>query len=771
MHIRRPLCVFSLFFTAVLLAILFATGEEGRLVEGGDALDGKSLTFEGTIEGIEEKNNRSVLQIKDISVSDSGILFYPEKYPETENKLHIGSRVRCEGRFQTVDEASNKGQFDLGKYYALKGYTHVVYGGRILSVSSSYDKIRERLRLVKKDATCVYEHYFDHDEYGVIEALVFADKSKLDRDIKEQYQNAGISHILALSGLHIVTLGFMLLALLRRIRIPLVLSAVLTITVMLLYCLMTGMPVSALRALIMFMISVAALLSGRTYDLRTSSAMAAVIMLMINPDHVYDSGFLLSFSSILGIGFVYPGIREAVMNIFEKVKVKELHRSERWYIRVAMALLRTLLFSASLQLALMPFTMWFFYQLPAYGIFVNLIAVPLAGVLLFACIATGIFGCAAVFCTHCRIISGYVAMSAVYITRGILRLYDMVTCIVEKVPGSIWITGRPKVWQIVIYYLFLISAVIGGCLLVVRSKENRSISRRRAVYSLLLCFAGTVILFIRIRPECEVSALSVGQGQCFVIHGQKVPTVIYDCGSTDEKEVGKYRLLSFLKFNGIDTVDTIFVSHLDSDHVNGVIELLKENRSGIRVKRIVISGTKAQKESDNYPLLREAAAERSIPVYSMLAGDNVKWDHLYVTCLWPDEAGMKMDTDLNESSLVLSVEYDNGDDRRFRALFTGDISSAAEEALLASRSVNAHYDYLQVAHHGSRFSASAAFMEQITPSVAVISAGENNKYGHPHEETLRLLEKFPCTHTCITCRDGETDCDIKDGKLSIFLFK
>ena len=106
-------------------------------------------------------------------------------------------------------------------------------------------------------------------------------------------------------------------------------------------------------------------------------------------------------------------------------------------------------------------------------------------------------------------------------------------------------------------------------------------------------------------------------------------------------------------------------------------------------------------------------------------------------------------------------------------LFTGDISLAVEEDLAKNRieNINGGYDYLQVAHHGSRTAASSVFLKRVSPSVAVISAGKDNRYGHPHAETLDILNECAGTHTYITGRDGETDCDLDDGNIRIFLFK
>lgn len=794
MYIRRPLCVFALLFTMILTILLYISGEEQRLLGTGCKYDGRRICFEGTVKSIEEKNNRSVLQLSNISISDSDILLYLSDHQKINDKLHIGSYIKAEGLFDRFETAHNKGQFDSRKYNALKGIGHVVYDGRIIGVSDSYSRIGEGLRRLRENTEDVYEHYFDRKEYGVIKALILADRGSLDPDIREKYRNAGISHILALSGLHIVTLGLILFGFLRKLRLPAIIAALGSGTAVFSYCLMTGMPVSALRALIMYIISLAAVLTGRTYDMRTASAAAILLMLMINPDHVYDAAFLLSFASIVGIGVVYPGIRELIMHLFNKARIYDLHRSSVRPVRFGMNLFKTIVFSFSLQLSVLPFTMWFFYQIPSYGILVNLVSVPLAGVLLMSGIITGTAGSAVLWLSAVYPKADLVIMPAVYLTKCILRLYEAITKLANDAPGCILITGRPKVWQILVYYAVLFASAAGGHMLNAKDKRFRHMLkkgqcevcaavrvrtlRRFSAVFLAAGAAGIILLFADLSPEFELSALDVGQGQCFVMHGRMVPTVIYDCGSTDEKNVGEYRLIPYLKYNGISTVDSVFVSHLDADHVNGVIELLDDHDSGIDIGRIFIPSSGTQRSSDNYTGLIRAATERGTRIYTVSKGDSLKWKHLSAQCMGPDERASDHESDINEDSLVLSVGYlpDDSEDRMngriFRALFTGDISMETEEGLLDRYNADSlKHDYLQVAHHGSRGSTCSQFIETVSPSVAVISAGRNNRYGHPHKETLERLSMSETDHTYITSRDGETDCVVNGSGVSIFLFK
>lgn len=772
MHIRRPLCVFSLLFAAVLVMLLCILQRDKKAWPQDTSLDGRYLSFEGTIKEIKEKNDKTVIQITNISITDSDILFYLSDHLEMTEELHIGSRLRGEGDFRLFDEARNKGQFDSREYYRTRNCGYAVYNGKIRGISASYDILSDFLRRIRISTSKVYEHYFDREEYGVIEALVLADKDKLDEDIKEKYRNAGIMHILALSGLHIVTLGFMLMAGLKLIGFKEPIAALSAITVMTLYCLMTGMPISALRALIMFILSALSMLAGRTYDIMTSAAAASLIMLIMDPGHIRDMGFLLSFSSVIGIGLIYPGIREVFISLFDKMKIRKLHRSSDIRVRLTMSLLRTLLFSVSLQLALAPMNMWFFYQLSVYGIFVNLIAVPLAGVLLFGSIASGILGALATSCNYTSLVLNLMVKPAVYVTKMILRIYDMITQAVCDLPASTMITGRPKLWQMMIYYAFLLTLTVSGYILK-RSKAEKEILRKRAAIMITVCITGLGVMFVRTDPDFEISALDVGQGQCFVIHGRDVPALIYDCGSTDVKEVGKYTLIPFLKYNGISRLDTVFISHLDSDHVSGILDLLKEDYCGIKIKRIIISASPVQRTSDNYEKLVSLAALRDIPVYAMRKDDIIRWEGISAECLSPSENKGNEIADINEASLVLSVNYENNlPQEAFSVLFTGDISSVTEEelTLLRIKGNIQDYDYLQVAHHGSRSAADKEFINSISPQIAVISAGRDNRYGHPHKETLKILDEHEGTHTFITSRDGETDCDISGGKASMFLF-
>ena len=364
------------------------TGETGGTPEQ-TGYKGKRTGFTGVIRRMENKNGKLILQISNTSISDRDILLYLSEENLTEVKLHTGQKISASGIPGEFDHAHNRGEFDLKDHYDLKGIDFPVYEGVITGTGTLYDHLKDGLYRIRNNTAAIYEKYFNPEEYGVIKALVLADRSSLDNGIKQQYQNAGISHIHALSGLHIATVGFIVFGILRKLRLPVFISVIISTCLITLYCIMVGMPVSAMRALIMFLLSMGAMLLGRTPDLRTSAAAAAVIMLMMRPDSLCDSSFLLSFSAVMGIGLVYPSLRFIVITAIGRRRIQKLNHSKVWAVRMMMGILRTLLVSSAIQLTMLPFILWFYYQFPTYGILVNIAAVPLAGFLLIFAVAVG----------------------------------------------------------------------------------------------------------------------------------------------------------------------------------------------------------------------------------------------------------------------------------------------------------------------------------------------------------------------------------------------
>ena len=181
-------------------------------------------------------------------------------------------------------------------------------------------------------------------------------------------------------------------------------------------------------------------------------------------------------------------------------------------------------------------------------------------------------------------------------------------------------------------------------------------------------------------------------------------------------------------------MDYVFVSHGDSDHYSGIGEMLKRQTTGVRIKQLVLPCNYKQ---DNALLeLAKCAIQNNVTVAIIKAGQGITEGDLRIVCVQPDERKMVLEG--NAGSMVLDVSF-----QEFDMLLTGDVEKEGEEQLVRNLSRKT-YDILKVAHHGSQYSTTQDFLEVIKPRVALISAGKNNSYGHPHAETLSRLKKYHC---------------------------
>ena len=443
-----------------------------------------------------------------------------------------------------------------------------------------------------------------------------------------------------------------------------------------------------------------------------------------------------------------------------------------------------------IQLALLPLQLWFFYEVPVYALVWNVLLVPMAGILLgagvLALLVSGLLDLAG----HFIVTFSVFCLGRLFGIRvpGFLRMVDLtfqefgkimgvflggpaatvsevyqLSCKVQRLlPGSVYVCGKPALWQVLFYYGVFLGVLLAG------SAENEEAFgnmenatwgqggfRRKRLLKICLPLymaAFLCLLFYRNRPPWQVAFLDVGQGDCAVLQEESGRTVVIDCGSSDEKGVGTYRLLPYLKYMGAQKVDAVFVSHADEDHISGIRELLEQTE--LPVEHMVCYAEVGEKME---PLLC-LAAEREVPVLGMIAGNSLHIGQMQMTCLAPGVGDISSDE--NNRSLVLLAEQEG-----VRMLFTGDMGEE-EEGRLLEQIYPLTAQILKVGHHGSATSTSVPFLQEVSPGLAVISCGENNRYGHPAPETVeRLMEADVRIYK--TPENGAVILQIKRGKIRV----
>ncbi len=810
----------------VVLGMARGFGEEHIvLAEQKAALEKEESTYgTGELCGITEKESWTVLLLKNVQ-TEEGKLRFLQVYTERA-EYRIGDVVRVWGEFTQFQPASNPGEFDYAAYYRGQKLIWRVFAlavhkiengeqmepkfsGSIAGVPGkavgqmqewgAWTNLRRIFYVLPNGilrfrmwAVARLKFLAGEEDGSIFAAMLLGDKTGMPEEIRELYQKNGIAHLLAVSGLHLSLVSMAAYGLLRKAGAGYGRAAVAGGLVLMVYSILTGASPSVLRALIMTLCGFLAAYMGRTYDLLSAMGLSALILLWYSPYLVDQAGVQLSFAAIGGIGLAKELEAWSVAGTEQKdASEKPLFLGADG--ESAHAWEQPLRLTLCMQLVSLPVVLWHFFSYPLYGIFLNLLVVPLTGIIVGSGAAS-------------LLVSLFMIRAGTFLTgggRAVLAWYELCCRWFMRLPGSSLLCGRPELWQIVVYYMAL--GVLFYVLLKKDSNERTPVSKisrimHREREMILACFLLASLLFLR--PPAvrglEVTILDTGQGDGICIR-TKDRVILVDGGSTDQKELGKYRLEPFFQSRGIRQIDLAIITHGDWDHISGLSWLMEqaaqkaEMASGMVAVR-TLAMPEAGKGEEVYERLEQLCEKQGGQTVWIARGDEVSWNAgdstagslgvqsiwkrlgrqagrnrknlLHMQCLYPEVASghspLASGTDRNEHSLVFRLDYGE-----FHMLLTGDMSAEGEKNLLALESVmydETHFGarqavqgkdgmngkrenrkaadgtwILKVAHHGSGYSSSEGFLAWLNPDYAVISCGKKNRYGHPHPDTVERL--------------------------------
>lgn len=676
----------------------------------------------------------------------------------------IGSRVTLSGKASLPEPATNPGQYDAQKagcarHICLK-LSDVTLKGTDQRRGSLFLNALASLRVsLRKGA----EQIFGPRNSALMSAIVLGDRSGLDAETRQLFQDGGILHVLAVSSLHVTLLGLTLYQILRRLRQSFLVSALASGFLVVSYCLMTGSSYSAIRAGVMFLLWLGAQVTGRTFDRLTALGAAAILILIRQPLALTDAGFLLSFGCILSLALLEP--------VF----------SDIWNPRRALS--RRLSGALALQAGVLPCVLWFYCQTTPYGILVGLIVLPSMSLVMFfgtiGILAGLLIPLGSFFLTSARLAGGPCGY--------LLDLFRLLCRLAQRLPGDVLITGRPPVWKMVLYYVCLLSFC-----LIIRLPDRKTFLKNRKKIRVLhagLLLSLFLLMLIQRKPAFRFTCLDVGQGSCALVE-QDGLTMLFDCGSSSVKDVWRRRVEPALKFYGISHIDLLFLSHADGDHISGAQELLSgmhgmlpgaacfrrmppegissaqtgdltlvqrfsaAQAGGIRIGRILLPQTDVTSDGPGMAEVIAAARRFNIPISTVSEGAEFQHGQLHLRVLSPSPG--RMTGSDNEDCIVLSLSWKN-----IRILFTGDLEKEGEEKFTRAYQDAALFSpprghsetnsrtILLAGHHGSRNATSEGFLSLVRPDLVLISCGRNNRYGHPAAAMLKRLEDrgLPCFRT------------------------
>ncbi|MCM1087708.1 MAG: DNA internalization-related competence protein ComEC/Rec2 [Muribaculaceae bacterium] len=728
---RRPVCIMGLVVVIVLFFYLYRnppTDVFPAELEGSTAvLTGRVGKKEYRMWGgketlviyLEDPEFTSLTSFPGLEEIE-GVLCYGEEGKEP----HLGSYIRIRGKLRGFAQATNPGEFDALSYYRTLNLQARLLNGVILEESIQYDSFRETLWNIRQYLAGLLDSCYEEEDASVLKAMLLGEKEGLDEETKELYRLNGVIHILSISGLHISIIGMGFYKLLHKIRCPNPVNILLSIAFMYCYGVMTGMSVSAVRAILMFSLNVGAKLFGRTYDMLTATAAAGMTILLTQPYYLYHSGFLFSFGAVLAIGLLAPVLEEMLPGEAEpelrKLKSEpdgiKPDKTKQYRIKLNISKWKqTIAVNLAVSLMTFPVYLYFYYEYPLYSLLLNFLIIPGAGLIL----AGGLLSLGAALI--CLPLAKLIAL----LPHFLLLFYKTCCRMVLYLPASRSILGKPENIQVVIFILLLGIAFFYGA-------QKRRLRFLQGILLALLCIT------LRFQGGLEITVLDVGQGDGIYLADGLGGRYLIDGGSSDKSDVGTYQILPFLKEEGVDRLDAVFVTHMDSDHYNGIHTLLEQTEeNGISITTLVLPDLGESGRNETYQELEMLAKQQKIQISYLHKGDTMRHGKLRLTCLHP-EKGAQGDT--NEESIVLYLEYE-----AFTALFTGDLEGTGEESVRKELETLLSGDQcltlLKVAHHGSEYSTSEAFLETASPGIALISAGRNNRYGHPHPALLQRLEQ------------------------------
>lgn len=794
---KRPLCLFVMaFVAAVYIFLKFYPPDYSDLAKE----NGEVITVSGRVTSKEtgtdfDGNKVQVLYIKESGKDDTIVKVYlSSSYQSSfETIPQIGEKVNVQGEYYAFNRASNPGEFDSREYYKILKIEYQIREGFVEARDYDPDTFKEGLYKLRMHLSGILDATFNEEDASVMKAMLLGDRTSMDEEIKGLYQGAGIIHILSISGLHISILGMGLYELLRKCKLPIIPAAVISIALMVSYGVMCGMGTSAVRAIIMFSLHMIATVIGRSYDMLTGIAVAAMLLILEQPLYIYHSGFLMSFGAVIGIGLVLPTLSHGHKLEYKKRMDKLIRESKELGIVDYLAIAREKVIesvrsivsaSVSVSSVCLPVQMNTYYTFPVYSVFLNILVLPFMTILLGLGIIVLISGS----------IMMQVALIPGFLCHIILSMYKGICVGSRLLPGNTWYAGHADAWQVVVYYVLLITFLISHKYISKRTKEvgnepeNEQIEKsvtdkRNKEFKLLDWFTtykfripiyiipiiAVFILSIRIRPYLRMTFLHVGQGDGIVIEMNDV-TYLVDGGSTSKNGVGKYILTPYLKYEGIGYIDACIITHEDKDHISGVMELLEAMPDGgIQIGNLILPDCALDSREDSYKELEEAAGSAGVPVSYIKRGDTLFTgsDDISISCIGPEQ-GLRTEG-ANAHSTILFLKCGE-----FTSLLTGDVEeeglSSLNEFMESDPYTYSNITLLKVPHHGSRYTTDERFLQILDPACSIISAGRNNMYGHPHYEVLERLQDVGSDYyITYECGAVTVDCDDGRSKLRAFI--
>lgn len=628
-----------------------------------------------------------------------------------EFRLQYGDQIHFTGDYIEPETQRNYKGFDYAKYLKTLGIYGTVDYIRTNSVEhKKLNKIDLFFRNISNNIEKNIKKILSEDEANLLIGLLLGETTEIDENIKENFRNSGLYHILAVSGTHVVYVIIAISYLVDKMNISSKGKKILKICGIICFSLIVNNTVSVIRAVLMAIIAIGAEVFFRHKDIINSIATSMLIILICNPYNINSISFQLSYMGVIGIVI----LNATYLKLLVKIRVKE-------------NLAKNISVILAAQTAIIPIMIINYHTISLTFLLANLLSTYITGAI---------------------IILGFLSVIISFLSLKIARIFSVVLSILinflnliakicGEIPCSKIFVTTPKSIVIVLYYILLVFICRGiykdRMYSIWKQIITNTTNKRKIIITVLIVIIISSI-YNYISRDLHIYFIDVGQGDSTLIITPNNKKILIDGGGTEENsssyDVGENTLVPYLLNRGIKEIDFIMISHFDTDHSGGIIAVLES----INVKNIIIS--KQIEKSHNFTTIMNIAISKNINVIVVKKGDVINVDNdVEIRILYPENK-LYFD-DLNNNSIVAKLLYKN-----FSILFTGDIESKAEERVIEITKSKLQATILKVAHHGSITSSTEEFLKYVKPKIALIGVGKNNKFGHPNEEVLERLNSL-----------------------------
>ncbi len=644
-------------------------------------------------------------------------------YGSSDRSPRYGDMIQFQSSIKSIRNFQNPGGFDYKRFLQLKGiYGSTWTGVNKIKILNSDDQINIISRLIRpiEELRINFFYYIlnqtDYSRSGKIMAsLITGKKEVISSDIRDLFSKAGISHLLAISGLHLSIVSLLFFSLLYRFFSffhPLLISGkskkiagVLTIIPLVLYGVFTGFSPSCQRALIMIIVLIFSFIREKEKDIISSLSLAGIIILIMDSAALFSISFQLSFSAVV---FIVYG------TVLLKQYMPFMMGKKKWF-KTGMILFITLFAGVGTS----PLTAHYFNVVSIIAPISNFIAIPAIG---FIVLPLGLV-CLISF-SWFPAFAGFI----VFVCSKLISYLIIFSQFIITLPFA-WSRTITLNWiEITVIYLFFISFFLF-------LKGSKIFFKLLSLFTILLLIVNFIIISSsqNLEKNLHITIIDVGQGSSTLIQTPQGVNIMVDGGGFSDIssfDAGRYIIAPFLWKKRVKTIDYVILTHPESDHLNGLIFIL----DNFNVKTLIKNSD--QRDSITYESMTQICEKHNIRVYNPL--DQEKSIDIGPIRLFFFDSSLKKESyNLNNNSLVFKLIYND-----FSILFPGDILKLREKHLSEKNNIDLSSNILLSPHHGSFSSSSKVFLEKVHPSSVIISCGWHNRYGFPDQKVLKRYQNM-----------------------------